>query len=65
MDYKLRNGNVIVHDIILEYEKLGYSDAVIAEMYGLSRMGFSKVRKKMGWVRKFPGIRSDKGKRRK
>ena len=64
MEYKLRNGNVLIHDIILQYEQMGYSDEVIGSLYGISRAGMWKLRRKAGWQRQYPYIRSDKGEKR-
>lgn len=48
MEYKLKNGKVI-HDYILRrYEGEGRSEAEIADIYDISRMGLYKVRVRMG-----------------
>ena len=63
-DYIGRMGT-IKHRDVLKLEKRGFSDGVIAGMVGMSRAGFGKLRKRMGWVREFGWERSDKGVARK
>lgn len=63
-DYK-SSVREILHKDVLEFEGLGFSDSQIALHYGLSKMGFSKIRNQMGWVRTKKGVRSDKGVPRK
>ena len=64
MDYRstLRE---IRHSDVLELERLGKSDRQIAFHYGISAMGFGKIRRRMGWVREHDWERVDKGVARK
>ena len=60
MKYESRN-RIIFHKDVLNYEQMGLSDRQIAFSLGLTPMGFSKIRKEMGWKRRFPWKRTDKG----
>ena len=64
MDYK-SSRTEIKHADVLKFESQGFSDASISKHYGISKMGFSKIRKSMGWERTKKGVRSDKGVPRK
>lgn len=63
-DYK-SSRREIKHADVLRFERSRLSDSRIAEFYRLSRMGFCKIRKQMGWVRECGFDRSDKGVARK
>ena len=60
MDYVSRF-RTIRHEDVIKMERVGMSDAQIAGYYGMSRMGFSKIRRSMSWERKYRGYRSDRG----
>ena len=64
MNYRSRNIEIL-HADVLTYERMGMSDASISKLYGITRMGFCKIRKAMGWDRTEKGERSDRGKPRK